>query len=55
MIFLGGILVEWSVRKTNSGIKYSRKDLIYPIIGGVTLGVGSILRKYALNLFEAQF
>jgi drug/metabolite transporter, DME family len=53
MVFLGGILVEWSARKTNSGIKQSRKDLIYPIIGGVTLGVGSILRKYALILFDA--
>jgi drug/metabolite transporter, DME family len=53
MDFLGGILVEWSARKTNSGIKQSKKDLIYPIIGGITLGVGSILRKYALTLFDA--
>jgi drug/metabolite transporter (DMT)-like permease len=53
MVFLGGILVEWSARKANSGIKHSRKDLIYPIIGGLTLGVGSILRKYALTLFDA--
>ena len=53
MVFLGGILVEWSSRQTNSGNKSSGKDLIYPIIGGVTLGVGSILRKYALTLFDA--
>jgi drug/metabolite transporter (DMT)-like permease len=53
MVFLGGILVEWSAKEGNNGIKYSRKDLIYPIIGGVALGVGSILRKYALTLFDA--
>jgi DME family drug/metabolite transporter len=53
MVFLGGILVEWSAREANSGIKYSRKDLVYPIIGRVVLGVGSILRKYALTLFDA--
>lgn len=54
MVFLGGILVEWSAKEGNNGIKYSRKDLIYPIIGGVALGVGSILRKYALTLFDAS-
>jgi DME family drug/metabolite transporter len=53
MVFLGGILVEWSARAANSGIKHSRKDHIYPIIGGVTLAVGIILRKYALTLFDA--
>jgi drug/metabolite transporter (DMT)-like permease len=53
MVFLGGILVEWSARQANSGNNYSGKDLIYPIIGGVTLGVGSILRKYALTLCDA--
>jgi drug/metabolite transporter (DMT)-like permease len=53
MVFLGGILVEWSAREATTGHKYSRKDLIYPVIGGVALGVGSILRKYALNLFDA--
>ncbi len=53
MVFLGGILVEWYAREGITGIKYSRKDFIYPIIGGVTLGIGSVLRKYALNFFDA--
>lgn len=53
MVFLGGILVEWSSREANSQNKHSRKDLIYPVLGGVVLGFGSILRKYALNLFDA--
>lgn len=52
-VFLGGILVEWSSREANNRNKYSRKDLIYPVMGGIALGVGSILRKYALNLFDA--
>ncbi len=53
MVFLGGILVEWTSRETNNQNKHSRKDLIYPLMGGIALGVGSILRKYALNLFDA--
>jgi DME family drug/metabolite transporter len=53
MVFLGGILVEWSAREGSTKNKYSRKDLIYPIIGGVALGIGSILRKYGLTLFDA--
>ena len=53
LVFLGGILVEWSSREVNSSNKHSRKNLIYPIIGGLALGVGSVLRKYALDLFNA--
>ena len=53
MVFLGGILMEWSNREANNQNKHSRKDLIYPVIGGIALGVGSILRKYALNQFDA--
>jgi DME family drug/metabolite transporter len=52
MVFFGGILIEWSAKEGKIG-KYSRKDLIYPLIGGVALGIGSILRKYALTLFDA--
>jgi drug/metabolite transporter, DME family len=53
MVFFGGVLVEWSAREANSGHKHSRKDLIYPMMGGIALGVGSILRKYALIQFDA--
>lgn len=52
MVFLGGILVEWSSREAGN-LKHSKKDLIYPVLGGVALGVGSILRKSALILFDA--
>jgi drug/metabolite transporter (DMT)-like permease len=53
LVFLGGILVEWSSREVNSSNKHSRKNLIYPLLGGLALGVGSVLRKYALDLFNA--
>ena len=54
MVFLGGILVEWSSREATTQNKHSRIDLIYPVLGGVALGVGSIFRKSALNLFDAS-
>jgi drug/metabolite transporter, DME family len=53
LVFLGGILVEWSSREANSQNRHSKKDLIYPVLGGIALGVGSILRKSALILFDA--
>jgi drug/metabolite transporter, DME family len=53
LVFLGGVLVEWCAREVNSGNKHSRKNLIYPVLGGLALGVGSVLRKYALDLFNA--
>jgi drug/metabolite transporter (DMT)-like permease len=51
MVFLGGILVEWSSREARSQ-KHSKIDLIYPVFGGIALALGSILRKYALNLYD---
>ena len=53
LVFLGGILVEWASREADNQNKRSRKDLIYPVMGGIALGVGSIFRKYALNQFDA--
>ncbi len=53
LVFLGGVLVEWSSREINAGGNYSRKNLIFPLLGGLTLGVSSIIRKYALDLYNA--
>ena len=53
MVVLGGIFVEWSSREANNGYRQSRKNLIYPLLGGMALGAGSIIRKYALNQFDA--
>jgi DME family drug/metabolite transporter len=54
LVFLGGILVEWSSREISiEGERYRGRNLIYPLMGGLALGFGSILRKYALDLFNA--
>ena len=53
MVFLGGILVEWSSREAGNLNVHSRKDLIYPVLGGLALGAGSILRKLALIQYDA--
>lgn len=53
LVFFSGILIEWSSRDVNIGIKYQRRNLIFPLIGGLTLAVGSIMRKFALDLFNA--
>ena len=52
-IALGVILVELSFRLANNGKKHMAKSLIFPILGGLTLGVSAILRKAALDLFSA--
>jgi DME family drug/metabolite transporter len=52
-IVLGVVFVEISSREINSGNKSARKNLVFPIMGGLTLGVSSILRKYALDSYNA--
>lgn len=50
-IILGVVFIDLSIHggKSAEG-KAGRKNLIFPIIGGVTLGVSSIIRKYALSI-----
>jgi len=52
-IILGGLFVELSSSEINGTHKSARKNLLFPIIGGVTLGVSAIIRKAALNLYDA--
>jgi len=48
------VFVDLSISKSNGeGCGGSRKCLIFPILGGVTLGVSSIIRKYALDISNA--
>jgi drug/metabolite transporter (DMT)-like permease len=50
-ILLGVVFVEMSSRNENNGQgKAGWKTLVFPILGGLTLGVSSIVRKYALDL-----
>jgi DME family drug/metabolite transporter len=52
-IALGVIFVELNFRGTNNGEKPVTKSLIFPALGGLTLGISAILRKAALDLFDA--
>jgi DME family drug/metabolite transporter len=52
-IVLGVIFVEVSSREINNGVKSTRKNLIFPIAGGLTYGVANIIRKYALDVYNA--
>lgn len=51
-IVLGVIFVEISSRKNNSGDK-AWSNLVFPIAGGLTLGISNIIRKYALDVYNA--
>ncbi len=54
LVLLGGILVEYNSREINIQGRYTRAvNLLLPIFGGLALGAGSILRKFALDLFNA--
>jgi len=51
-IVLGVIFVEISSRQNNNGDK-AWSNLIFPIAGGLTFGVSNIIRKYALDVYNA--
>jgi DME family drug/metabolite transporter len=52
-IALGVVFVEMSSREINGGGKSARKNLIFPILGGLTLGIANVIRKYALDVYNA--
>jgi len=52
-IVLGVVFVEMSFREINGGDKSARKSLIFPVLGGVTLGISNVIRKYALDVYDA--
>ena len=53
LVFLSGILVERSAREVHIDGNHLRRNLAFPLLGGLALGAGSILRKFALGLFNA--
>ena len=53
LVFLSGILVERSAREVHIDGKHMGRNLVFPLLGGLALGAGSILRKFALDLFNA--
>ena len=52
-ILLGVIFVEMSINGNNGQSKNGWKNLVFPVLGGLTLGVSSIIRKYALGVYNA--
>ncbi len=53
-IAFGVIIVELSFRTSNNnGNKHIARNILFPAMGGLTLGVSAILRKSALDLFNA--
>jgi drug/metabolite transporter (DMT)-like permease len=53
LVFLSGILVERSAHEVHIDGKHMGRNLVFPLLGGLALGAGSILRKFALDLFNA--
>ncbi len=52
-ILLGIVFVEMSSYRKNGYATSGWKNLVFPVIGGVTLGVSSVVRKYALDVSAA--
>ena len=52
-ILIGVIFVEMSINGNNGQSKNGWKNLVFPVLGGLTLGVSSIIRKYALGVYDA--
>ena len=52
-VILGVVFVEMNFREKNGGHSSLSKGLVFPLLGGLTLGASTLLRKSALNLYNA--
>jgi DME family drug/metabolite transporter len=50
LVVAGVVFVEVNACRSNFKHNHAR-NLVYPVLGGLTLGLANALRKYALNLF----
>ncbi|MEM3881634.1 MAG: DMT family transporter [Candidatus Bathyarchaeia archaeon] len=53
IVIFGSILVAATSPKNGVNKVFSKKNLLLPLAGGVALAGSSIIRKYALNLYNA--
>jgi drug/metabolite transporter, DME family len=53
IVFSGAVMVEWSSRSGAEEKAHSWRNLLLPVMGGVALAIGAVLRKYGLVLFDA--
>ncbi len=51
-ILFGVVFLEISTNGNNGQEKTTWRSFLFPVLGGVTLGVSSILRKYAIDLSD---
>ena len=52
-ILVGIVFADFSISKSNGQGGAGWRSLVFPIIGGVTLGVSSVIRKFALDISNA--
>ncbi len=52
-VVVGVVFVEFSSNNLSSGNDKNARNLIFPIVGGLTFGVSTMVRKYSLNLCNA--
>jgi drug/metabolite transporter (DMT)-like permease len=52
-IAIGVMIMQLGFRTSNNGNKPLARNIMFPILGGLTLGISAILRKAALDLFNA--
>lgn len=52
-VAIGVVFVEMTSREANNGKVSIVRSLIFPLLGGITLGASAIIRKSALNIFDA--
>jgi drug/metabolite transporter (DMT)-like permease len=52
-IVIGVVFVELYSRERNNGEQSLAKSLSFPVLGGLTLGASAIMRKAALEIFNA--
>ncbi|MGF3522559.1 MAG: EamA family transporter, partial [Candidatus Bathyarchaeia archaeon] len=55
LIVVGVVFIDLTVHNNNGGVEgaASRRGLVFPVVGGVMLGVSSIIRKAALEVCDA--
>jgi drug/metabolite transporter, DME family len=49
-ILAGIVIADWSIDRSNGKGGSGWRSLVFPVIGGVILGISSVIRKFALDL-----
>jgi DME family drug/metabolite transporter len=52
-IIAGVVFMQLSTRRNGAQEKKGKKSLIFPVLGGITIAVGTVIGKYALTISDA--